>query len=255
MVIYRSLSTANERTDHRTSFFVRPWSTRAHSFGHLGLVAGCEKREGKREKVASREVVGHGEDSYEVGVEISTGWLCGRTRGGEYMITGERGVFSSGSRRFRHEARSILSSLRGEDWGRSVDTTLVHGHPWPYNPVSSISYNHDAWIPHGSSLMNKANSAVMSPFRNALSRNFSMLLPPRSFNNGLSKCIAVWRKETRPLPDHRDEGWQGNLWTATSSSLRSSIVGVEIEFFYLYIYIYCVYIRVLRSGYYGWWNG
>lgn len=64
-----------------------------------------------------------GEDSYEVGVEISTGWLCGRTRrgrsGGEwkggYMITGERGVFSSGSRRFRHEARSILSSLRGED--------------------------------------------------------------------------------------------------------------------------------------------
>lgn len=48
--------------------------------------------------------------------------------------------------------------------------------PWPYNPVSSISYNHDAWIPHGSSLMNKANSAVMSPFRNALSRNFSMLL-------------------------------------------------------------------------------
>lgn len=79
--------------------------------------------------------------------------------------------------------------------------------PWPYNPVSSISYNHDAWIPHGSSLMNKANSAVMSPFRNALSRNFSMLLlsplPRRSFNNGLSKCIAVWRKETRPLPDHR----------------------------------------------------
>lgn len=65
--------------------------------------------------MASREVVGHGEDSYEVGVEISTGWLCGRTRGGEYMITGERGVFSSGSRRFRHEARSILSSLRGED--------------------------------------------------------------------------------------------------------------------------------------------
>lgn len=35
--------------------------------------------------------------------------------GEEYMITGERGVFSSGSRRFRHEARSILSSLRGED--------------------------------------------------------------------------------------------------------------------------------------------
>ena len=38
-----------------------------------------------------------------------------RGRGEGYMITGERGVFSSGSRRFRHEARSILSSLRGED--------------------------------------------------------------------------------------------------------------------------------------------
>lgn len=31
----------------------------------------------------------------------------------------------------------------------------------------------------------------------------SLPLPRRSFNNGLSKCIAVWRKETRPLPDHR----------------------------------------------------
>jgi len=58
-------------------------------------------------------------------------------------------------------------------------------------------------------LMNKANSSVMSPFRNALSRNFPISLslslslsacslagslpaPTRSFNNGLSKCIAVW---------------------------------------------------------------
>lgn len=57
-------------------------------------------------------------------------------------------------------------------------------------------------------LMNKANSGVMSPFRNALSKVFDglclspslslCLLPPpshaaatRSFNNGLSKCIAV----------------------------------------------------------------
>lgn len=57
-------------------------------------------------------------------------------------------------------------------------------------------------------LMNKANSCVMSPFRNALSKVFDglhlsarlcPLSPPsraaatRSFNNGLSKCIAVRR--------------------------------------------------------------
>lgn len=124
----------------------------------------------------------YGEDSYEVGVEASTGWR-GQTNkkgswwGGGYMITGDC-VFSSGSCRFRHEARSILSSLRGEDWGRSLIQLC-------YMAIVALQPRLPSVIPwlDTMELMNKANSAVMSPFRNALSpKLFDGFCVPFSFS-------------------------------------------------------------------------
>lgn len=96
----------------------------------------------------------------------------------------------------------------------------------------------------GSSLMNKANSAVMSPFRNALSRNFSMLLPLPSSPVPLTMAYqnALLFGERKPdlyptigtradkeiCEQPRVRGSRSSGWRSSSSTLR----------------IYCVYTSV-----------
>lgn len=149
----------------------------------------------------------HEEDSYGDGVEErkSEGEKGGARNDDEGSRRGWRGragcmitggcVFSSGSCRFRHEARSVLSSLRGEDRGRSLIQLR-------YTAIIALQPRLPSVIPAGVpwQLMNKANSGVMSPFRNALTKVFDGLLLAATadaascyFNNGLSKCIAVRR--------------------------------------------------------------
>lgn len=69
----------------------------------------------------------------------------------------------------RHEARSVLSSLRG--LRTETDRSLIQ--LW-YMAIIALQPRLPSVIPVDVSwqLMNKANSGVMSPFRNALSKVF-----------------------------------------------------------------------------------
>lgn len=104
---------------------------------------------------------------------------------------------------------------------------------------------------HGSGSWIRQTPPLCLHFETPSHETFRCCLPlRRSFNNGLSKCIAVWRKETRPLLD--DPPGLARKFVNSHKFEALDRRGGEIEFFYLC----CIHIYIYTSvGYYGWWNG
>lgn len=148
------------------------------------------------------------------------------------MITGRLCVFSSGGCRFIHEARSVLSSLRGSK-RPFVDTTSLHGHHSPTTP-SSISYT-SRGVPW--QLMNKANSGVMSPFRNAFSKLFDGLSLSLSFSLSPSLHVSAPAQVTKPRRASLTMGYQNALPFGMSAmvekfvNLRAALLRIAISDF------------------------